>query len=72
MGAEKAQATEPDDDQALCSQSRSRKTPFKPYHPDVVTRILDLRNHYPEAVPRVLGAPTILYYWTYHGKALAA
>ena len=56
------QAADPDDQQVLHSQSRARKTPPEAYHPDVIKRILDLRDHPPEVVPRVLGAPTILYF----------
>lgn len=56
------QAAAPEDEQVLHSQSRARKTPVEPYHPDVIARILELRDHPPEEVPRRLGAPTILYY----------
>src|SRR5262245_37082336 len=55
-------ATDQNDPTILHSQSRARKTPLEPYHPEVIERILDLRDHPPEAVPRKLGAPTILYY----------
>jgi transposase InsO family protein len=55
-------AAEPGDQQVLYSQSRARKTPPEPYHPDVISRILELREDPPAEVPRVLGAPTILYY----------
>ena len=56
------QGTNRDDQKVLHSQSRARKTPPKPYHADVIARILDLRDNPPEAVPRKLGAPTILYF----------
>ena len=56
------QAAEAEDHLVLHSQSRARKTPPEPYHPDVIERVLDLRDNPPEAVPRVLGTPTILYY----------
>jgi len=53
---------DPNDDTVLRSRSRARQTPPKPYHPDVISRILDLRDHPPEAVPRKIGPRTILYY----------
>ncbi len=56
------QAAEPDDQHVLQGHSRARKTPPEPYHPDVVARVLELRDHPPPEVPRVIGAPTILYY----------
>jgi len=59
---QRLQAADPDDDQVVCSQSRARKTPFEPYDPAVLARILELRDQPPEAVPRTMGAPTILYY----------
>src|SRR3982751_5944944 len=59
---QRLQATHPDDQQALHSQSLARKTPPEPYHPEVIERILELRDHPPAAVPRKVGAPTILYY----------
>lgn len=59
---DRLQAADPDDQQVLHSQSRARRTPSEPYHPDVIARILELRDNPPAEVPRVLGAPTILYY----------
>lgn len=56
------QAAAPEDETVLYSQSRARKTPPEPYAPAVIARILALRDQPPEAVPRVLGAPTIRYY----------
>jgi len=56
------QGTALDDREALCSQSRVRKTPPKPYHSAVIERILELRDQPPEAVPRKLGPLAILYY----------
>jgi len=56
------QASDLADQRALYSQSRARKTRAEPYHPEVIACILELRDHPPEAVPRKLGAPTILYY----------
>jgi len=52
----------PNDDSVLWSESRARHTAPKPYHADVIARILDLRDHPPEAVPRKIGPRTILYY----------
>lgn len=51
-----------EDDTVLQSQSRARKTPPKPYHEDVIRRILELRDQPPSAVPRLIGPRTILYY----------
>jgi hypothetical protein len=51
-----------DDESALHSQSRARKTPPAPYHPDVLARILELRDHPPDTVPRKLGPLPILYF----------
>ena len=51
-----------DDNAALHSQSRARKNPPEPFHPAVIARILELRDEPPAAVPRKIGAPTILYY----------
>ena len=59
---QRLQGTDLDDQTMLHSQPRARKTLSEPYHPDVIARILDLRDNPPEAVPRKLGAPTILYY----------
>jgi len=65
------QTTDPNDHQVLYSQSRARKTSPKPYHPEVIARILALRDHPPEAVPRKLGAPAILYY-LHHDEQIRA
>jgi hypothetical protein len=56
------QGSDPNDQRVLQSQSRARKTKPEPYHPDVIERILDLRDNPPEEVPRKIGAPTIIYY----------
>jgi hypothetical protein len=56
------EATDPNNQAALHSQSRARKTPPEPYHPDVIERILALRDHPTEDVPRKLGPRTILFY----------
>lgn len=60
-----------DDNCVLYSQSRARKTPPEPYHPDVIERILALRDQPPSAVPRKIGPRTILYY-LHHDDVLAA
>jgi len=54
--------TDSDDLSALQSHSRARKTPPQPYHPDVINRILDLRDNPPDEVPRKLGPKPILYF----------
>lgn len=51
-----------DDDSVLHSYSRARKTPPEPYHPQVIERILALRDQPPIEVPRKIGPRTILYY----------
>jgi transposase InsO family protein len=60
-----------DDEAGLHSQSRARKTPPEPYHPEVIERILELRDQPPAEVPRKIGPRTILYY-LHHDKVLAA
>lgn len=54
--------TDPEDPSVLQSQSRARKTPPQSYHPNVIRRILDLRDHPPAEVPRKLGPKPILYF----------
>jgi hypothetical protein len=54
--------TDVDDLSVLHSHSRARKTPPQPYHPDVIARILHLRDQPPPEVPRKLGPVTILYF----------
>jgi transposase InsO family protein len=49
-------------EQALLSRSRARHTPPKPYAPEVIARILELRDTPQRAVPRKLGPKAILYY----------
>lgn len=56
------QSADAEDQVVLHSQSRARKTRPEPYHPAVIARILELRDHPPAAVPRKLGAPTIRYF----------
>jgi hypothetical protein len=45
-----------------CTVNRARKTPSAPYHPEVIARILELREQPPAEVPRKIGPLTILYY----------
>jgi hypothetical protein len=52
----------PDDVSVLHSRSRARRTPPEPYHPEVIERILQLRDQPPVEVPRKIGPRTILYY----------
>ena len=61
----------PNDQKILEGQSRARKIPHEPYHPDVIEKILELRDHPPPAVPRRIGAPTIVYY-LHQDETLAA
>jgi len=58
-----------DAESVLHSQSRARRTPPEPYHPDVIERILELRDHPPVDVPRKIGPRTILYY-LHHDEVL--
>jgi len=51
-----------DDVKVLRSRSRARHTPFPPPHPEVVGRILAIREQPPENLQRVPGPRTILYY----------
>ncbi|MFN8531755.1 MAG: hypothetical protein U0670_24380 [Anaerolineae bacterium] len=46
----------------MFSQSRARKNRPAPYHPNVVARILDLRDDPPEQMGRTLGSPAIGYF----------
>lgn len=62
--------TDMDDERVLHSQSRARKTPPEPYHPQVIERILALRDQPPIEVPRKIGPRTILYY-LHHDEELA-
>ncbi len=56
------QATSLEEDVSLHSQSRARKTQPEPYHPEVIARILELRDNPPEQMAWKLGAPTIRYF----------
>lgn len=51
-----------EDQTVLQSHSRARKSPSEPYHPDVINRILELRDNPPDEVPRKLGPKPILYF----------
>ena len=62
--------TDMDDESVLHSQSRARKTPPEPYHPQVIAHILALRDQSPTEVPRKIGPRTILYY-LHHDEELA-
>src|SRR4051794_24462918 len=57
-------AAQPDDERVLVSRSRKRKQPAKPksQNPVLVARILDIRQHPPNNLPRVPGPRTIIYY----------
>lgn len=50
------------DDQALLSHSRAPRHPPPTIRPEVVERILDIRDHPPENLRRTPGPRTILYY----------
>jgi hypothetical protein len=56
------QGTRLDDDGVLHSWSRARRRRPEPYHPEVIARILELRDNPPDTVPRKLGAPAIRYF----------
>jgi transposase InsO family protein len=53
---------EADDSQQLRSQSRARKTSCKQVKPEVVTKILTIRDDPPERLKRVPGPEAIKYY----------
>ena len=52
----------PDDDRVLHGLSRARHTPPEPIQPQVVERILEIRDHPPANLQRVPGPKAILYY----------
>ncbi len=54
--------TDPQDQAVLLSHSRARKNRPAPYHPEVIARILELRDNPPEQMARKLGAPTLRYF----------
>jgi hypothetical protein len=62
--------TAPDDQQVLRSRSRARRTPPPSTPPEVVQRILDLRDQPPENLHRVPGPRALLYYLPRHTAGL--
>ncbi len=60
----------PDDQQVLRSRSRARHTPPLPTAPEVVQRILDLRDEPPENLHRVPGPRALLYDLPRHSQGL--
>src|SRR5512139_1117008 len=52
----------PDDETVLRGQSRARRHPPEPIHPQVVERILEIRDHPPDHLQRIPGPKAILYY----------
>ncbi len=52
----------PEDDVVLRSRSRARKHPPPPFAPQVIDRILEIRDHPPDNLQRTPGPKTILYY----------
>jgi transposase InsO family protein len=60
----------PDDQQVLRSRSRARHTPPPSTPPEVVQRILDLRDQPPENLQRVPGPRALLYYLPRHREGL--
>ena len=62
--------TAPDDCQVLLGHSRARHTPPPSTSPEVVQRILELRDHPPEHLQRVPGPKALLYYLPRHAEGL--
>jgi hypothetical protein len=60
----------PDDQQVLRSRSRARQTPPASTPPEVVQRILDLRDQPPENLQRVPGPRALLFYLPRHCEGL--
>ena len=60
----------PDDQQVLRSRSRARHTPPPSTPPEVVQRLLDLRDQPPENLQRVPGPRALLYYLPRHTEGL--
>jgi len=60
----------PDDQLVLRSRSRARHTPPPSTSPEVVQRILDLRDQPPENLQRVPGPRALLYYLPRHAEGL--
>jgi len=53
---------QPNDETILRGQSRARHTPPEAIHPEVVERILDIRDHPPHNLQRIPGPKAIIYY----------
>ncbi len=62
--------TAPDDCQVLLGHSRARHTPPPSTSPEVVQRILELRDNPPENLQRVPGPKALLYYLPRHAEGL--
>jgi len=62
--------TAPDDRQVLLGHSRARHTPPPCTSPEVVQRILELRDNPPEHLQRVPGPKALLYYLPRHTEGL--
>ncbi len=61
---------DPDDPTILLSHSRARKTPPPSTSPEVIQRILELRDSPPEHLQRVPGPKALLYYLPRHAEGL--
>jgi hypothetical protein len=61
---------DPDDRDVLLSHSRARKTPPASTSPEVIQRILELRDTPPENLQRVPGPKALLYYLPRHAEGL--
>ncbi len=61
---------DPDDPNILLSHSRARKTPPPSTSPEVIQRILELRDSPPEHLQRVPGPKALLYYLPRHAEGL--
>ncbi len=61
---------DPDDLGILLGHSRARKTPPASTSPEVIQRILELRDHPPENLQRVPGPKALLYYLPRHSEGL--
>ena len=61
---------DPDDHGVLLGQSRARKPPPPSTSPEVIQRILELRDDPPEHLQRVPGPKALLYYLPRHAQDL--